>query len=137
MYHIIVFSLEFNCNGENAILARFVYSSTSIDSEKEANNINFGKEGLIGADGNALYLEFDLGKSFSICGTRTDYNKNSYTVKIGDEEVATATGNHVFEQQIEADMIKVEWEKTNGTAGIHFEFIGFNKTNQGKSYERK
>ena len=78
-----------------------------------------------------LIVQFDFETTFKFTGTKTDYNKHPYTIKIGDnfdEVVTTASGSHTFDQKVISQKFQVEWENTKGTEGIHFEFIGCEKS---------
>ena len=83
-------------------------------------------KGLVGHLHKKLVLIFEFEKSMTFVGTNTDYNKHPYTIKIGtnlDRYLVTASGSHTFVNKISSQIFQVEWERTDGTDGIHFEFI--------------
>ena len=78
-----------------------------------------------------LIVQFDFETIVKFTGTKTDYNKNPYTIKIGenfDQVVATALASHNFDQKVISEKFQVEWENTEETEGIHFEFVGCEKS---------
>ena len=105
-------------------MPKLVTTSTPTGWNKNADSINYGSTGLVGHWWKELYLEFEFEENVSICGATTDYNNHPYTIKVDDQEITSATGSHVFGKSIETKKIKVEWAKTDGTNGIHFQFKG-------------
>ena len=114
-------------------MPKLVTTSTPTGWDKNADSINYGSTGLVGHWWKELYLEFEFEENVSICGTTTDYNNHPYTIKVDDQEITSATGSHVFGRNIETKKMKVEWEKTDGTNGIHFQFKGFVSSNTGNT----
>ena len=108
-----------------------IIASTPTGGNKNAIHINFGKDGLVGQMHQNLIVEFDFNKTVKFIGTKTDYYKHPYTIKIGDnldQLVATALGSHTFPQKLISHRFQVEWKKTDGTEGIHFEFVECEKS---------
>ena len=78
-----------------------------------------------------LIVQFDFNVTVKFTGTKTDYSKHPYTIKIGDnfdQLVVTASGSHTFDQKLISQKFQVEWQKTDGTEGIHFEFVECEKS---------
>ena len=73
-----------------------------------------------------LIVQFDFNDTVKFTGTKTDYSKHPYTIKIGDnfdQLVASASGSQTFDKKLISHKFQVEWKKTDGTEGIHFEFV--------------
>ena len=89
------------------------------------------RDGLVGHLHKELIVQFYFETKFKFTGTKTDYNEHPYTIKIGenfDQVVATALGSHTFDQKVISEKFQVEWENTEETEGIHFEFVGCEKS---------
>ena len=78
-----------------------------------------------------LILQFRFETTVKFTGTKTDYDNHQYTIRIGEyfeKFITTASGSHTFDQKILSQMFQVEWDETDGTEGIHFEFVGCEKS---------
>ena len=103
-----------------------------------ASYIEYGEPGLVGHNYKELHLEFDFGTLVSITGTKTDYDKNPYKIKVGNKLIAQVHGSHTLNETLVAQKVKIEWEKTNnapptsgGKKGVHFKFLRCDEANQG------
>ena len=123
--------MKIDCSDSDTPGPTSIIASTPTGANKSAVNINFGRDGLVGHRQKNLILQFRFDTTVKFTGTKTDYDKHPYTIRIGekfDKFVTTASGSHTFERKILSQMFQVEWEETDETEGIHFEFVGCEKS---------
>ena len=110
----------------NALRTSNITTSTPTGGNRDPKHINFGMKGLVGHSHKKLVLIFEFEMPILFVGTNTDYNEYPYTITIGtnlDHVLVTTSGSHTFAEKILSPNFQVEWERTEGTDGIHFEFI--------------
>lgn len=104
--------------------------------QKPVNKLNFNQEGLVGHQWKQLDVITDFGSKISLYGVRCDYNKNPLVIMFSDDgkdfnKLAMLTikfteneTEHKFEKPVQARYGRMLWTKTDGSNGIHAQFLG-------------
>ena len=100
---------------------------------KSPDNLDFGREGIVGHNWKQLDVITDFGRLICIEGVKCDYNVNPFKVSFSDDgkdwskhtmkNIECKESETVFDKPVRARYGRMIWAKTNGSQGFHAQFL--------------
>ena len=107
-----------------------IYGGGRTGWNKPGSQLKFGNGGLVGHNWLGLDVYTDFGQQMVLEGVRVDYHKNPFKVLISNdnetwtEQASGLTNDHTFDPPLRARYARMSWDKTDGTNGLHCQFLG-------------